>query len=201
MTIETFWGIIEAARSCSSPDLPFDQALTGQLASLSESDIFEFKEIFDQLHSALLRWDVWAAAYLIGGGCSDDGFIDFRAGVIAQGREWYEKTRVSPDSLADNPAARAGRRTPDAETLFYESVNYAAADAFERVTGHSMGAFYQALKRSRDARQDGEPSEPDMGEDFDFDDPREMRRRLPRLTALCLGDGPDEPPGRRLLAD
>jgi hypothetical protein len=28
----------------------------------------------------------------------------------------------------------------------------------------------------------------DMGEDFDFDDEQEMRRRLPRLAALCLGD-------------
>ena len=30
--------------------------------------------------------------------------------------------------------------------------------------------------------------------------PREMRRRLPRLTDVCLGNGPDEPPRRRLLA-
>jgi hypothetical protein len=38
---------------------------------------------------------VWAAAYLIGGGCSGDAFIDFRAGVIAQGRDWYEKVAAS----------------------------------------------------------------------------------------------------------
>jgi len=28
----------------------------------------------------------------------------------------------------------------------------------------------------------------DMGEDFDFNDPQEMHRHLPRLAALCLGD-------------
>ena len=121
MTIDTFWGIIETARSHSGPELPFDQALTRHLASLRENDNFEFKEVFDQVHSALYRWDVWAAAYLIGGGCSDDSFIDFRAGVIAQGREWYERTQASPDSLADNPAARSGHdsSSPDHETLFY----------------------------------------------------------------------------------
>ena len=27
-----------------------------------------------------------------------------------------------------------------------------------------------------------------MGEDFDFDDLREMHYRLPRLAALCLGE-------------
>jgi hypothetical protein len=199
VTPETFWGIIETARSQSGPELPFDQALTRQLASLTEDGIFEFQETFYQLRNALYRWDVWAAAYLIGGGCSDDSFIDFRAGVIAQGREWYEKAQASPDSLADNPAARAGRGWPDTETLFYEAVNYAAADAFNRVTGRGNNDFYQALKRSREARQDRDRSEPDMGEDFDFDDPREMRRRLPRLATMCLGDGPDEPPPRRLL--
>ena len=40
------------------------------------------------VHAVLYRWDMWAAAYLIGGGCSDDGFIDFRAGLIAQGLDW-----------------------------------------------------------------------------------------------------------------
>lgn len=37
----------------------------------------------------------------------------------------------------------------------------------------------------------------DMGEDFDFDDPEQIRRRFPRLDALCLADRP--PPPRRLL--
>jgi hypothetical protein len=28
-----------------------------------------------------------------------------------------------------------------------------------------------------------------MDDDFDFDDDQAMHRRLPRLAALCLGDG------------
>ncbi|MFI9363875.1 hypothetical protein ACIG5E_22905 [Kitasatospora sp. NPDC053057] len=31
------------------------------------------------------------------------------------------------------------------------------------------------------------PPLPELGEDFDFDDPVEMHRRLPRLAALFLG--------------
>ena len=48
--------------------------------------------------------DVWAAAYLIGGGCSDDSFIDFRARLISQGRGWYQKAADSPGNLAEHPA-------------------------------------------------------------------------------------------------
>lgn len=45
-------------------------------------------------------------AYLIGGGCSDDRFSDFTAGLVALGREWYERASACPDSLAGHPAVR-----------------------------------------------------------------------------------------------
>ena len=62
-------------------------ALTDHLATLTEQDILEYYECFEKMHGALYRRDLWAAAYLIGGGCSDDSFIDFRAGLILQGHE------------------------------------------------------------------------------------------------------------------
>ncbi|MFH9352577.1 DUF4240 domain-containing protein [Kitasatospora sp. NPDC017646] len=54
------------------------------------------------------RWDVWAAAHLIGGGCSDDSFVGFRAGLIAFGRDWYERAADAPESLAEHPSVQAG---------------------------------------------------------------------------------------------
>jgi hypothetical protein len=62
----TFWGIIATARTQSGPGKPFDQALIDHLATLNEQDILPYHEWFDRLHAALYRWDVWAAAYLIG---------------------------------------------------------------------------------------------------------------------------------------
>lgn len=44
-----------------------------------------------------------AAASLILGGCSDDGFEYFRGRLIAQGREVFERSVADPDSLADLP--------------------------------------------------------------------------------------------------
>lgn len=76
-----------------------------------------------------------AAAYLIGGGCSDDGFTDFRFGVIAQGRDWYEKAAACPDSLADHPAVAGAELPLWHNPLCYEEAGYAAYHAFERVTG------------------------------------------------------------------
>ncbi|MDX3537498.1 DUF4240 domain-containing protein [Streptomyces sp. MB09-01] len=163
----------------------FDEVLVGQLAGRPRQEILEYAERFDALHDALYRWDVWAAAYLIGDGCSDDSFIDFRAGVIASGRDWYRRVDTAPDSLAAHPGAirTAGLGDPS-EELFYEDVNYAASSAFERITGDA-DAFYEAWRDFRGTDAQG-GNEVNMGEDFDFDD-GEMRRRLPRLAALFLG--------------
>jgi Protein of unknown function (DUF4240) len=183
MDTDGFWDVIEAARSSSGESRPFHEVLTDLLSARTEQEILDYQEKFDEVHGGLYRWDVWAAAYLIGGGCSDDSFIDFRAGLIAQGRDWYQKAADSPDSLAGHPAVTAAARRPWDNPLFYERVNYAASHAFERVSGDDH-AFWDALG-ARDKR-DHAPA--DMGENFDFDDEQEMRRRLPRLSALCLSN-------------
>ncbi|MFE6038244.1 DUF4240 domain-containing protein [Streptomyces sp. NPDC056452] len=46
----------------------------------------------------------------MGGGCSDDSFTDFRAGLIGLGREWYERAAACPDVLAEHPAMTAALR-------------------------------------------------------------------------------------------
>ncbi|MFK0202956.1 DUF4240 domain-containing protein [Streptomyces lavendulae] len=188
MDIDTFWNVIEAARAgAASTDEPFDEVLVNQLADRPRQEILEYAERFDEVHDALYRWDVWAAAYLVGGGCSDDSFMDFRAGVIALGRQWYERVAADPDSLAGHPDVVQAAGVHD-EVLFYEDVNYAASGAFERITGDA-DAFYDAWRSFRKADPENEHAV-DMGEDFDFDDDSEMSRRLPRLAALILGSTP-----------
>jgi hypothetical protein len=178
-TVE-FWTIIEAARSVGAADTPFAEALVDQLAARTKDEILGYQERFAEVHDAVYRWDVWAAAYLIGGGCSDDSFMDFRAGLIALGRDWYERAAACPDSLAEHPAVIAAAEVHRDEALFYEEANYAA-------TGDGED-FYEAWDEYSASRDSSEHDSEDMGEDFDFDDPNEMRRRLPRLVALYLRD-------------
>lgn len=189
MDTSEFWTIIEAARSAVGPDRPFAEALVDELAARTKDDILRYQERFDEVHDAVYRWDVWAAAYLIGGGCSDDSFMDFRAGLIALGRDWYERAAARPDSLAEHPEVIAAAGAYDDEVVFHEDVNYAASGAFKRVTGGEED-FYDAWDEYAASRDRSGQDSVDMGEDFDFDDPDEMRRRLPRLAALYLLDTP-----------
>ncbi|OKJ13583.1 DUF4240 domain-containing protein [Kitasatospora sp. CB01950] len=190
MDNDEFWQLIDSARAAATPEVPFEQALVDVLAALPESDILRYEVAFDRLHGTLYRWDIWAAAYLIGGGCSDDGFMDFRAGVISEGHAWYERVLAGPDVIAEHPAAVGENRFDAEEVFFNEAVNYAASQAFARRTG-AWEEFHPAYERHR-AERGLAPApgavEPCSGELFDFDDDAEMHRRLPRLAALYLVD-------------
>jgi hypothetical protein len=190
MSIEDFWTIIETARTDAASasgdwDQAFASALVALLAATSKQTVLEYQQRFDQLHAAIYRWDMWAAGYLIGGGCSDDAFMDFRAGLIAQGRNWYDRAATAPDLLAEHPDVIAAAAEGSDEALFNETVNYAASYAYDRMNGDEDDCTFHAdYDQFCGPRTDDEPT--DMGESFDFDDASEMHARLPRLAHLCL---------------
>lgn len=185
MDTEAFWRALDAAKDS---DKPLDVAVADHLSAMPAEEILAFEHRFSRLRDAVYRWDVWAAAYLIGGGCSDDRFSDFTAGLVALGREWYERAAACPDALAEHPAVRIAAAAGDQDVIFDENFNFVSFGAYERLTGDS-DAFWEACVDAR-ATTEEEESE-GMRESFDFGDAQQMRRRLPRLAALHLGPGPN----------
>jgi hypothetical protein len=114
------------------------------------------------------------AAYLVNGGCSDDGFEYFRGWLIMQGREVYERVVADPDVLAGLAAIRA--RASGGRPVECEDALYIAAQAYRAAAGGEFPGRVFTI---------GYP-ELDPGWDFGFDDRAEMTRRLPRLAALFL---------------
>jgi hypothetical protein len=130
MDAATFWQLIEDSRENAGGDVD-EQAseLTDLLADLPPDEIVAFDRYFRELLAAAYRWDLWGAAYIINGGCSDDGFEYFRAWLIAQGERVYREALDDPESLVD-------RAEPDA--IDAESMLYAAADAYKVETGREL---------------------------------------------------------------
>jgi hypothetical protein len=190
MDREQFWALIEAARAATGDDCEQQAAhLVATLRQRSVGEILDWDRIHDELMVESYRWDLWGAAYLINGGCSDDGFDYFRGWLLTQGRATWEAAVADPDSLAAHPQIRArNRQGSRVDSLWCERVLGVAYDAYEAVTGQEFTVEVTAEAPSDAANQDGEFS---MGEDFDFDDAQEMRRRYPRLWAVC---GWDEAP-------
>jgi hypothetical protein len=187
MDREQFWALIEAAKAATGGDC---QAQTAQLVAVlrqrSVGEILAYDRVELELMAESYCWDPWGAAYLINGGCSDDGFDYFRGWLLTQGRATWEAAVADPDSLAAHPQIRArSRQGMWAGSLWCEHILGAAYEAYEAVTGREFTVEVAAETPSDAANQDGEFS---MGEDFNFDDAQEMRRRYPRLWALCGWD-------------
>jgi hypothetical protein len=101
----------------------------------------------------------WAAAYVVNGGASEDGFDYFLGWLMAQGRARWEATLADPDSLADVVDVDGGDL--DGEEML--CVAQAAAEDEE--------VFWAALP----GRGEHLPVGP-AGEHFDFQDQERMRR-------------------------
>lgn len=197
MDDDTFWGLIEAARTevGDSVERADDIAATlvVRLAGQSVEELVGFHRQQQVLMAESYRWDLWGAAYLVNGGCSDDGFDYFRGWLMVQGREVWDAALDDPDSLADvlRPAAAEAGDYDDG--LECEDVLGVVGDAYARLTGSDDG-LDQALEA---AESDvAVPADP-VGEEWDFDDEDEMRDRFPRLARVFLdtGSGDEDDPG------
>jgi len=123
-----FWRIIETSLKKAKGDAD-DQIdiLHGELQSLPVKEIVSFDHHFQSLWFDAYRHELWAAAYLIGGGCSDDGFMDFRGWLICRGQRVYEEALKHPDSLA--------KTLRDDEECQIEGFQYVAQQVWEDKTG------------------------------------------------------------------
>ncbi|MER6251677.1 DUF4240 domain-containing protein [Streptomyces sp. NPDC001584] len=171
MDKQMFWKLIETARAEAEPQEVSARAAE-LLAGRPESEIAAAQQVLWDLLAESYRAPLWAAAYVINGGCSDDGFDYFRGWLLTQGRETFETALTDPDSLAAHPAvAGAAAEGLDLED---EGALSIAWTAYEAATGRELPAdsftiSYPAL---------------DPSWDFDFDDTDEISARLPRLGAL-----------------
>jgi hypothetical protein len=162
-----FWRVIEDAYRADGAE--HFEALKARLAQLPVEDLVRFQARFDELMDAANLIDLWGAATLINGGCSDDGFHDFRAWLIGRGRHVYEAALKNPDSLAE---------VLDGDPVDGFGLDVAAVRVYEEKTGKDD--FFDQLDREEATL----PPPPPEGIDWDFEDAEEMRRRFPRLYRL-----------------
>jgi len=126
MDDDTFWAFIDLLDwSKEGNDEAVVEPLVRALSQSSLETIFAFEE---NMAERLYQLDGERYAREIGSGAfgsteyfSPDHFLDVRACIVANGREWYEM-------VLDNPKAMA-------KDIWFEKVIYVASLAYERKTG------------------------------------------------------------------
>ena len=159
-----FWMLVDAARSrAGANEQARPPALRAALAALPADEIQAFQRVYDRMIARANRWDLVGAAYLMNGGCSDDGFRYFRDWLISEGRATYEQALADPDSLAELPVQ---------DCFELESFGYAALDAYAEHTDKEL---------ERDFADELAMPE---GHEWDAD---ELPAMFPRLAAKYAG--------------
>jgi hypothetical protein len=170
MDTHRFWQLIESSRRGLDPARAGGNMerqlgeLRVLLSKLSPEEVLAFRDRLVEQMNAAFQWELWGAAYLIGGGCSDDGFSDFRGWLVSMGRRVFENALSHADSLADIADA------PGVEDVFFEEFSGVPARVYEELTGREIPAYPGPLPHApagESWREDGE----------------DLARRLPRLWA------------------
>ncbi|MGW8394170.1 DUF4240 domain-containing protein [Pseudoduganella sp. HUAS MS19] len=130
-----FWSIIDKSREAAGGDPEQQLETLGELlGEMPPEEIVSFDFHLSAYHARAYHWDLWGAAYIIGGGCSDDGFMDFRGWLISRGEKIYEAAMADADSLANLVEDHDG----DCQVEGYQ---YLASQAWEEKTGKSYDDF------------------------------------------------------------
>ena len=141
MDRRTFWRLIDKSRRESKGDPEAHMILLREeLLRLKTKDIVSFDARFSEYHIRAYVWPLWGAADVIGGGCSDDGFADFRGWLISRGEKVYEAALKDPDSLLAIVEESGGK-------CQVEGFEYVAMQAWESLTGKSPDYFPAEPKR------------------------------------------------------
>lgn len=175
------FGLIEKARNyAASKNGSINEILNYIKQELTSSDILVGKvaafdsyisECLSKLHTPYL----WAAAYLILGGCSDDTFFYFKYWVLLQGYDFYRAAVWDTDKLAD--------MIPEIEIDLLEEQVQEASDLI------SLGDRCLEQRKDKDdlpkygvrPNLTEEPNIESELQKYDFDDGKQMKKILPKL--------------------
>ena len=122
---DTFWALIAQAKE--HPGGP-SEWLMERLMDLGPEQAKKFDDIASAYTGLANQYGLWAAASVMEHGCTDDGFIDFRTWLGAQGKDVYMAALKDPDSLAD---------VPDYPNSLFDSLPRMGDSAYEELTGRS----------------------------------------------------------------
>ncbi|HEY3804130.1 MAG TPA: DUF4240 domain-containing protein [Kofleriaceae bacterium] len=102
--------------------------LVAALGTLPLDDILAFDTFVNERIRDAFHTDLWAVAYIMNGGCSDDGFDYFLGWLVLRGKEAYEAALANPEHAAKGVS-------PDDGPFENEAVWYAARTAYEEKAG------------------------------------------------------------------
>ncbi|MFF0862991.1 DUF4240 domain-containing protein [Nonomuraea sp. NPDC003560] len=203
MDVDGFWELIErSGRAAETKDARLAWLLE-ELSGRSPEELIDYQCLWTGVQARGCTMDLYAAHWFVFGSGSLDGFEYFVSWLISLGRESFESVADCPDLLIELPQvlryldlkrdysgskrarSRGMQRRHEEAWPEFELLAYVAHEAYEGITGSDSAALYEAVHGR--GVFGGFPLIPALGgvpdgEQWDFDDPTELVRRLPRIA-------------------
>lgn len=175
MDDQVYWQIIRDSIRESESQEEQEEYLINRLKVMNPQEIIGFHLKTGSLMVRSYLSELWCAAYINNGGCSDDGFEFFRCWLISRGQEAFYSVLEKPDRLLEFCS-----EDPDDYESEFEGFGYVAVYAFERKTGKSI--FSHIEDRLRDASEGYAP----INFNWEEDNPDSMKAICPALFAARI---------------
>lgn len=167
-----FWQLIENALNIAKQNDDYQEEQIAQATALSDAlhaldwqEVVAFHNRLNALMAVSYLDTLWCAAYIMQGGCSDDGFEYFRRWLISRGQSTFESAITHPDSLA-------AQMENNRDHFEFEDLAFVAADVFAEQTGHEIYDYSHYTDY------------PELTFSWEEDDEDSMRRLCPKLYAM-----------------
>jgi hypothetical protein len=98
MTSNFFWELINKSKMYGGEQIEW---LTKELINTNNEKIIQFEVEFRDKMDQSYTSSLWGAAFVVMGGCSDDGFDYFRGWLISRGEEVFNQATKNPEFLAE----------------------------------------------------------------------------------------------------
>lgn len=166
---EKYWNIITKSKIDANNSEDQFENLKTELQQLTPTELLAFQLQSARLVNLSYSSHLWCAAYIMNGGCSDDGFEYFRRWLIAQGKMIFYSAIKNADSLAEFDFGN----TKDFQ---FEDLYYAVYKVFEKKTGLEFYDIYDNAEMKIDIG-----NLPDIEFDWEEEDDESMKRICPKL--------------------
>lgn len=178
----TFWGIIENAYRANKGD---EQLQAGSIVRVLQFEnpqtIIAFQKRCYQVVSYAHTSNVWAAAFIINNGCSDDTFTDFKYWLLSLGEKAFFACIENPDKML--PYLQAKNNFANYTNITCESIAYAAETAYRYRTG--LDNFWDTVDYTKVENVFNEP----LLLDWDEHTIEKKKDVFPKLWAMYRREG------------
>jgi predicted DNA-binding WGR domain protein len=181
MTEALFWELLDR---CKKNGDDIDEQMEWLVSHLSKrpvKDIVMFDSIFNQNYRKSYTSSLWAAGYIVMGGCSDDCFDYFRAWVLYIGKEEYEAAIDNPETLL--PYFKQLEEQEELPQL--EDLLSVASMAYEEKTGLDDDEYFKLYTQLAN----DDYIDPEIEFDWNEEDEEGLSKKFPLLWE-AYGENP-----------